>query len=135
MDVRDLVGRYYEQLWNEWNDTMVHEVLSAGFMFRGSLGTETRGRDEWRRYRDTVSSGASDFHNEVVQLVIDGDEAAARLAYTGTHTGRLADLPPTGRRFAYAGAAFFVARDGVLGCGWVLGDLAGLGRQLSQRNR
>ena len=64
-------------------------------------------------------------------LVVDGDRAAARLRYTGTHTGDLAGMPATGRRFHYAGAAFFTALDGRLTSAWVLGDLEGLRRQLA----
>jgi predicted ester cyclase len=56
---------------------------------------------------------------------------AARLRYTGTHTGRLLGIPATGRRFEYAGAAFFVAARGRLTSAWVLGDLDGLRRQLA----
>ena len=67
----------------------------------------------------------------MVTLVCEGSSAAARLTYTGTHTGPLLGLPATGRRFEYAGAAFFTATDGLLTSAWVLGDLASLREQLS----
>ncbi len=60
----------------------------------------------------------------------DADTAAARLPYSGTHSGTLLDLPATGRRFEYAGAAFFTVEDGLLASAWVLGDIEGLRRQL-----
>jgi len=88
------------------------------------------GRDEWRRYRDLVHAGSADFRNEIVELVCDG-QRAARLRYTGTHTGVLLGLPATQRRFEYAGAAFFAADSRLLTSAWVLGDLDGLRRQLS----
>jgi predicted ester cyclase len=101
-------------------------VLHTDFAFRGSLGTQTRGREEWRTYRDQIRAGSGDFHNEVLTLVADGDRAAARLRYSGTHDGPLAGVAPTGRRFVYSGAAFFTARDGKLETAWVLGDLTAL---------
>jgi len=128
--VHDLVRSFYDDLWNRWDDPAVDAVLSPGFEFRGSLGTTSVGRDGWRRYRDTIRAGSSDFHNEVVALVREGGTAAARLLYSGTHTGPLLGLPATGRRFEYAGAAFFTVADGLLGSAWVLGDLEGLRRQL-----
>jgi steroid delta-isomerase-like uncharacterized protein len=128
--VERLVRRFYDDLWNRWDDTAVDELLAEGFAFRGSLGTHTHGRDEWREYRDAIREGSSDFHNEVVTLVADGDRAAARLRYSGTHTGHLAGMPPTGRRFAYSGAAFFTAEAGRLTSAWVLGDLTALREQL-----
>jgi predicted ester cyclase len=100
------------------------------FAFRGSLETQTRGREQWRSYGDQIRAGASDFHTEVLMLVADGDRAAARLQYSGTHDGPLAGVAPTGRRFAYTGAAFFTARDGKLDTAWVLGDLDTLLGQL-----
>jgi predicted ester cyclase len=126
-----LIERFYGELWNRWNDAAVDGTLSPAFTFRGSLGRQTSGRHEWRQYRDLVRAGSADFHNEVVELVCEGGRAAARLRYTGTHTGRLLGLPATRRRFEYAGAAFFTADHRWLTSAWVLGDLDGLRRQLS----
>ena len=125
-----LVGIYYDELWNRWNDAAVDDTLGAAFEFRGSLGQQTTGPREWRAYRDSIRAGSADFHNDVITLVCDGQRAAARLRYTGTHTGQLLGLPATGQRFEYAGAAFFVAENERLVSAWVLGDLEALRRQL-----
>lgn len=133
--ISTLIERFYRELWNSWNDSAVDDTLSPGFTFRGSLGQETSGRDGWRQYRDSVRGGSADFRNEIIELVCDGERAAARLRYTGTHTGLLLGLPATGRRFEYAGAAFFSAGPSAGGQrltgAWVLGDLDSLRRQLS----
>ncbi len=128
--IAELIERFYAELWNSWDDSAVDRTLSPGFVFRGSLGQQTNGRDGWRQYRDLVRAGSADFHNEIAELVCGGARAAARLTYTGTHTGGLLGLPATGRRFEYAGAAFFTADDQWLTSAWVLGDLDGLRRQL-----
>lgn len=77
-----------------------------------------------------IRAASPDFHNEIVDVVAAGDRAAARLLYSGTHAGELLGLSPTGRRFAYSGAAFFRAAGGQLVEAWVLGDLAALRHQL-----
>jgi len=125
-----LIETFYDELWNRWNDSAVEDTLGEAFEFRGSLGQTTVGHDGWRSYRDTVRAGSADFHNEVLDLVCDGRRAAARLRYTGTHTGPLLGLPATGRRFEYAGAAFFAAHEDLLVSAWILGDLEGLRRRL-----
>jgi len=86
-----LVRQSYEVLWNTWDDDAVDRILAEDFVFRGSLGHETTGGDGWRRYRDLVRAGSHDFRNEVLMLVVDtaGTSAAARLRYTGTHSGAL----------------------------------------------
>jgi predicted ester cyclase len=128
----NLIERFYGELWNKWNDSAVEDTLSPDFAFRGSLGQQTSGRDGWRRYRDQVRAGSADFANEIIELICHGQRAAARLRYTGTHTGALLGLPATQRRFGYAGAAFFTADGQWLTSAWVLGDLDSLRRQLSQ---
>lgn len=130
MEIREQLVRFYEGMWNRWDDSLVEAVLAEDFLFRGSLGVEVVGHQGWREYRDAVRAGSSDFFNEIVSMVIEGDRAAARLEYSGTHDGPLLDLPATGRRFRYSGAAFFVAGRGQLLSGWVLGDLRTLETQL-----
>jgi len=129
--MESLIRRFYDDLWNRWDDEAVEKVVAEDFAFRGSLGTETVGRDGWRSYRDAVRAASPDFHNQVLTIVVQDDHAAARLQYSGTHHGMLAGLPPTGRRFAYSGAAFFTATGPQLTSAWVLGDLTDLREQLS----
>lgn len=129
--MNELIRRFYDDMWNRWDDSAVDEVLHEDFSFRGSLGTETVGRGGWREYRDAVRAGAHDFRNEVVTVVIEGRTAAARLLYTGTHSGLLAGCAPTGRRFSYAGAAFLTSDGETLTSAWVLGDLDTLRAQLT----
>lgn len=129
--VRALVTRFYERLWNAWDDAAVENTLALDFTFRGSLGQQTAGRDGWRAYRDMVRGGAPGFTNEVVELVVDEERAAARLRSTGTHLGPLLGVAASGRSFSYAGAAFFQARAGLLVDAWVLGDLESLRHQLT----
>jgi steroid delta-isomerase-like uncharacterized protein len=130
-DVAALVHRFYDVLWNAWDDAAVDSTLHPDLRFRGSLGQETVGLEEWRAYRDGVRRASPDFVNQVADLVVDGDRAAARLLWTGTHEGTLLGLAGTGRRFSYPGAAFFTARDGLLAQVWVVGDLDALRRQLA----
>ena len=128
--VRDLVARFYHVLWNEWDDSAVDDTLASDATFRGSLGQRTVGRDGWRRYRNQIRCGAPDFHNEILELIVDDHRAAARLKYTGTHLGPLLDIPATGRAFTYTGAAFFTTSAGFITNIWVIGDLDGLRNQL-----
>ncbi len=123
--------RFYERLWNRWDDSAVDEVLAADFEFRGSLGDVTRGRDEWRGYRDGIRAAVPDFHNEIVELVVSDGRAAARLVFTGHHRGVLLGNRGRGERIRYEGAAFFRGGSGQLVSAWVLGDLDVLRRQLA----
>jgi predicted ester cyclase len=131
-DLSALVTSFYRDLWNRWDDAAVPHVLAADFSFRGTLGDRTHGRDQWREYRDRVRCAAPDFTNTVLDVVVQGDRAAARLRFAGTHEGELLGIAPTHRSFAYEGAAFFTGAGGLLSDAWVLGDIDGLRRQLQR---
>jgi steroid delta-isomerase-like uncharacterized protein len=131
---KDLVRRYYEELWNPWDFGKAEELLAADIVFRGSLGAETRGRERFSDYMRQVQRAFPDFHNTVEQIVAEDERAVARLAYRGTHRGEIFGVAPTGKRIEYAGAAFFRIAHGKIAEGWVLGDLLTLLRQLGARS-
>ncbi len=125
------VIRFYEELWNEWRLELVEELLSPEVAFRGSLGTEVRAREGFVAYAQMVRAAFPDFHNEVRELVIDGDRAAALLECSGTHHGPIFGVAGTGRTIRYQGAAFFrFDEHGRILTAWVLGDLVTLLKQL-----
>jgi steroid delta-isomerase-like uncharacterized protein len=129
--VQNLVKRFYTHAWNLWDDSAVTSLLDERFVFRGSLGDVVTGWDGFRAYRDKIRAAFPDFHNGILDLVTEGDRAAARLRYTGHHLGEILGIPATGTLVSYQGAAFFTARDGRLAEAWVLGDVEGLRRQLA----
>jgi predicted ester cyclase len=77
-----------------------------------------------------VRAAFPDFHNEVSEVVANGDRAAVRLRCTGRHDGELFGIAPTGLLVAYEAAAFLRSRDTQLSAAWVLGDLEHLKRLL-----
>jgi predicted ester cyclase len=103
--ITDLVLRFYRDAWNRWDDLAVDVLLADDFVFRGSLGDEARGRDGFRAYRDKLRIAFPDFHNEVRELVVNGERAAVRLLCTGRHDSELFGIRPTGRRVAYEALA------------------------------
>jgi steroid delta-isomerase-like uncharacterized protein len=125
-----LVRHYYEALWNLWDFALADELVAEQIGFRGSLGVNVRGREGFKDYMRAVRRAFPDFHNQVEELVAEDDRVVARLTYTGTHTGELFGIAPTGRRVSYAGVAMFRIVSGQIAEGWVLGDLHDLIGQL-----
>jgi len=127
---KNLVRRYYNDLWNKWDLAAVTELISPDITFRGSLGITVQGREGFKDYVSMVRAAFPDFHNEIEELIAEGDKVVARLTYTGTHQGELFGIPATGKRVSYSGVAIFVIAEGKIKDGWVLGDTMGLKRQL-----
>lgn len=127
---KDLVRRYYEEMWNPWNFEAAGEILSDGILFYGSLGVATQGRAAFCDYMRLVRAAFPDFHNHIEELVAEGDRVVARLTYRGTHRGEIFGIAPAGKRINYRGTAIFKIANGKIVDGWVLGDRLALLQQL-----
>ncbi len=71
-----------------------------------------------------------DWHEEVVQLVAEGDTVAGRFRCSGTHLGEFLGNPPTGKRMEVEEVFFVRAEGGRFVDFWGLEDSLGRMRQL-----
>ena len=132
-DMRRLVERFYYELWNQSDLDCAHEILHPGVEFRGSVGIHAHGRDAVCEYVSMVTTSLADYRCEIRTLIVDQNEAAARLRFSGMHVGPFLGYQPTRRQIEWQGAAFFTAEDELLATIWVLGDLDTLRSQLDTK--
>ncbi len=95
---KNLVARYYDEMWNNWNFALVDKLLAKEISFRGSLGTETHGRTAFCNYMRRVQSAFPDFRNEIEDMIAERNRVFTRLTYTGTHRGEIFGVAPTERK-------------------------------------
>ena len=99
-----LIERFYTDLWNRFDKSLIPVLLAEDLEFRGSLGHDKRGHGEFAEYVDFVRAAFPVFTNTVEEVVSEGDRSFARLTYWGTHGRELFGILPTGRRVELAGA-------------------------------
>ena len=128
--MRHLVERFYADLWNRVDLDSADEILHQDVDFRGSVGLHAHGRTAVCEYVSMVTTALADYHCEIQTLIVEQEQAAARMRFSGVHVGPFLGYPPSGRRVEWPGAAFFTARDDLLDTIWVLGDLDALRGQL-----
>ena len=93
--------------WNAHDPDAVAAVFAADAVMRESgRPDEHRGRAAIRQRAGALLAAFPDFRLERLVLVIDGDRHADRWVMTGTHTGELFGIPPTGRPVRVEGATF-----------------------------
>lgn len=83
-----------------------------------------------RRAFDEFRTAFPDWHQEIIELVAEGDTVVARFRCTGTHQGSWQGLPATGRTMRVDEVYFFRLRDGRLARVWGLEDTWTRHRQL-----
>lgn len=128
--MRRLVERFYADLWNRVDLDCADEILHSDVDFRGSVGARASGRAAVCEYVRMVTTALADYRCEIRTLLVHGDQAAARVRFSGVHVDTFLGYRPSGRHVEWHGAAFFTARDGLLATIWVLGDLDTLRSQL-----
>lgn len=127
-----LVQDFYDRLWHRGDERAAPELLTTDFTFRGSLGPSMHGHEPFLGYVRAVRGALSDYTCEIVACVAEGEQAFARMRFSGTHSGPFLGHAPTGKRVSWQGAALFTFRGGRIADLWVLGDLAALEAQLRE---
>lgn len=83
---------------------------------------EISSREAFKRYERTIHVPFPDGRVKYERMVAEDDTVAAYATFTGTNTGPLGELPPTGRRVAVKFLAMFRIEDGKIAEIWVEWD-------------
>ena len=125
-DLREFYARYVH-LANTRDFDGMRELLHDEV----HLGETAVPRDaiiaEFRKHTDAVP----DIHWEVQDLVIEGNNIAARVLDTGTPAAEWNGIAPNGSSFTIAETAFYEVVDGRFRRMWYLMDVASLRSQLA----
>lgn len=125
-----LIERFYHEAWNRRGEDCAREILHKDFDFRGSLGPVRVGPEGFIQYMRELWIGLPDFRCDIEDVVDEGDSAAARMKFSGTHKGSFYGVPGTGKTIIWAGGAFFKGNGKQITALWVLGDIDAIKRQL-----
>lgn len=126
MSTPRLVEAFYQCIWNDGDLDAAAELLTPNFIFRGSLGNEARGRDEFKQYVRSVRGALANYNCEILSCVSEGHQAFAKMRFSGRHVGTFRGYEPTGETVHWLGAALFSFDKSAIADLWVLGDLVGL---------
>ena len=88
------------------------------------------GHDGARQLFSLLKSAFPDFQTTVEQLIVEGDQVAARLTHTATHLGEFMGIPATGRTATVTASGIFRIAGDRLVENRVIFDSLGLLRQL-----
>lgn len=131
--IKSVVRKFYDDVWNKHDKSVIPALLQPDFTFRGSLGPSKTGHSEFGEYVDFVHQALGEYRCDILDLVEEGKQCFARMRFSGMHLGDFFGFKPTGKKVEWAGAALFTFRDGLVADLWVLGDVHGL-LQLLERN-
>jgi steroid delta-isomerase-like uncharacterized protein len=90
---------------------MIKSNIGQDYVLHLADGTEIVGADQYIKFVNALVAAIPDIKYKVEDIVADGDIIAIRASFTGTNTGPLRGIPPTGRKVSMR-EAFFVRLEG-----------------------
>ncbi len=132
LPIRSVVEHFYSDIWNQHDKSKIPVLLHNDFTFRGSLGQTKVGHVGFASYVDWVHSALEGYRCDILDLVIEGSKAFARMRFSGIHRGEFLGYQPTGKPVEWQGTALFSFDGDKVADLWVLGDIHGLLQLLEQ---
>jgi steroid delta-isomerase-like uncharacterized protein len=127
---RALIKRFYDEGWNANNLDVYDELVTEDFVDHQAIPGLPPGREGFKGLNVMFRSAMPDVWVEIDNVVAEDDRVGCRWVSTGTHTGDLFGIPPTGKKVEVTATVFYRVEDGRLAEGWINRVDVGLIRQL-----
>lgn len=112
-EIKRVVRRLFDDVWNGRNLDAIPEIYSPDFVAHYRPPVDFgKGLEGLRDMLKRVWTGFPDYHEEVHQMVAEGDYVAAWYTITGTNEGPFGPFEPTGERIEVDEMAIFKVCDG-----------------------
>jgi len=96
---KEIVRRFFEEAWNQNRLADLDEYISAENVTHPGTLSWPFGPAAARELMKVWRTGLPDYQCQIKELIAEGDSVAARITFTGTHTGTFnvasRTLPPT----------------------------------------
>ena len=123
---KEAVRVFYKEMWDHANTALVERLFHPGFTFRGSLGPQLVGHEQFIGYVRLVTSAFDAYTSDILELGQEGDKVFGKLRFHGYHRRELFGVQPTGRHVWWYGTPIFTFEGACIRDLWVLGDIHGL---------
>jgi predicted ester cyclase len=129
-DVVAVVDRLRAEVYNEGNLDVLPEIVAEGYLHGSANGPDAIGVVEGARQISGFLTALPDLEWTFDEVIVQGDQVAARWTIRGTHDGELLGFAATGTPVEYTGISFFTVQCGTIVAFQTEMDAAGLLEQI-----
>jgi len=129
---KEIVRNFYDAIWNNADKTVIPDLLTEDFLFKGSLGLMQRGHNGFANFMDQVRAALGEYRCDIIDMAAENDKVFARMLYSGIHRGDLFGYAATHAKIKWDGVAIFTFSDGKISELWVLWDVNDVMKQLAR---
>jgi predicted ester cyclase len=98
--MKDLMRQAFRQLIDRGDPASIDTFIAPDYVGHFSAFPTVYGRDGFREFVSIYTTGLSNRHTDIEDILIDGDTVAARVTYRGKNTGSMLGMPATGKTVA-----------------------------------
>ncbi len=124
-----MVRRLFEEGINRGSTAVIQELIGPSYV-NHDFPTPVPGPEGFKQMLGMFRSGFPDLRVDLHDVLAEGDKAASRGTWHGTHQGEFMGIPATGKRIAVTYTDIWRFENGKLVENWVQMDLMGLMQQL-----
>ena len=124
-----LVRRFVDEVINGLRPEAIDELVADGYAYHAP-GMEIAGREGIAGVFAMLRAAFPDWHEDIEDLIAEGDKVVFRVTGRGTHQGEFQGVPPSGRPVTVAGTDIVRLEDGKLAEHWANFDQLGLMAQI-----
>jgi steroid delta-isomerase-like uncharacterized protein len=129
-DNKVIAHRIFEEVGSQGNFAVIEEAISPNFVYRTSAFPEFHGPGGFKEFFTEHRKTFPDLHYTVEDVVAEGDKVVARWTASGTHTGDMMGIAPTGKLVKAPGITIFRFAHGHIVEGRTVWDALALLQQL-----
>ena len=124
------VRRFVEEVQNQRNEAAFYELNDPEFVNLSAPPGVPSDRDGGKAFLWSFFEAFPDCRFTIDDMIAEGDRVATKKTFTGTHTGPLGEIPPTGKRVTITFVDILRFRDGRVVEHWLSIDNLSLMQQL-----
>jgi steroid delta-isomerase-like uncharacterized protein len=117
-----VIRRLVEEVYNEGDLDVVDELVAHDLYDHAAVPEHQHGIEGFKHIIAWVRAISSDNRYEIDDIIAEGDRVAVRMTVSGTHTGELRGISPTGRRFSVDYVHWFRLADEKVAELWAVRD-------------
>jgi steroid delta-isomerase-like uncharacterized protein len=121
-DNKVVIRRLVEEVYNKGNLDVVDELVAPDIFNHPAVPEHQHGIASFKHVMEWVRNFSSDVHYDVDDIIAEGDKVAVRMTQSGTHTGTVRGIPPTGKSFSVDCVHWFWLANGKVAEMWAVRD-------------
>ena len=96
---KENIRRHVDEIWHKGNMEAVDELIAPNYVLRNPQGDDITGTEGFKQAVVTMARTIfPDIHWTIDNMIGEGDYVAVQYTFTGTFTGKMGDVEPTGKK-------------------------------------